>query len=66
MVTIKTGYIVKEKLNGWKSFHFDTLEEAQAELLRVRDRAGMVEWKTRPAHEYVVIKQETVITETIS
>lgn len=34
-------------------------------MVRLRDRVGMVEWKTRPPHNYVVVKEDVVTTHTI-
>ena len=42
-----------------------TLEQAQKDLTRMRDRVGMMEWKSRPPHNYVVVQEEIVTTHTI-
>jgi len=65
MTTTKTTYKVKNLVDGWTSLPHSTLEEAQTDLVRLRDRVGMVEWKTRPPHNYVVVQEEAVTTHTI-
>lgn len=59
--TTTTHYKVKELLSNWTSLPHDSLETAQNDLIRLRDRVGMMEWKTRPPHNYVVV-EETVVT----
>jgi hypothetical protein len=65
MTTTKTNYKVKDLIGNWTSLPHNTLEEAQKDMVRMRDRVGMVEWKTRPSHNYVVVKEDVVTTHTI-
>lgn len=58
-------YRVKDLIGNWTSLPHDTIEEAQADLIRLRDRVGTPEWKTRPPHNYVVVREEVVTTHTI-
>jgi len=65
MNTIKTCFRVKDLIGNWTSLPHASVEEAQTDLVRLRDRVGMPEWKTRPPCNYVVIKEEVVTTHTI-
>jgi len=65
MTTTNTTYKVKELISNWTSCSYDSLEEAQNNLKRLRDRVNMVEWKTRPTHNYVVVQEEVVNTHTV-
>ena len=67
MKTVKytVTYKVKDLIGDWTSLAHKTLEEAQADLVRLRDRVGMVEWKSRPPHNYVVVEEEVVTTHII-
>lgn len=65
MKTTKISFKVKDLIGNWTSLPHDTLEQAQKDLIRMRDREGMMEWKSRPPHNYVVVQEEIVITHTI-
>jgi hypothetical protein len=65
MTTTKTTYKVKNLVDGWTSLPHTTLEEAQTDLVRLRDRVGMMEWKTRPPHNYVVVMEVVTTKQTI-
>jgi hypothetical protein len=60
-----TTYRVKDLMGGWTSLPHKTIEEGKTDLVRMRDRVGMVEWKTRPPHDYVVVKEEVVTTHSV-
>jgi len=60
-----TTYKVKDLMGGWTSLAHKTIEEAKTDLVRMRDRVGMVEWKSRPPHNYVLVEEQTVIKHTI-
>lgn len=61
----ETSYRVKDLIGNWTSLPHNSFEEAQTDLVRLRDRVGMPEWKTRPPHNYVVVKEEVITTHTI-
>lgn len=65
MKTTTITYKVKDLVDNWTSLPHNTLEEAQTDCTRMRDRIGMVEWKSRPPHNYVVVQEEVVVTHTI-
>ena len=65
MTTTKTTYKVKDLIGNWTSLPHNTLEEAQNDMLRLRDRVGMMEWKSRPPHNYIVVKEDVVTTHTV-
>ena len=65
MTITKTTYKVKDLIGNWTSLPHNTLEEAQKDMVRMRDRVGMVEWKSRPPHNYVVVQEDVVTTHTI-
>lgn len=51
-------YKVKDLIGDWTSPAYKTLEEAQADLARTKDRVGMMECP----HNYVVVEEEVVTT----
>jgi hypothetical protein len=61
----KTTYRVKDMIGGWTSLPHSTIEEGKTDLIRMRDRVGMVEWKSRPPHNYVLVEEQVVTTHTI-
>jgi len=63
--TTKTIYKVKNLIGNWTSLPHNTLEEAQTDMVRLRDRVGMMEWKSRPPHNYIVVKEDVVTTHTV-
>jgi hypothetical protein len=60
-----TSYRVKDLIGNWISLPHKTYEEAQADLVRLRDRVGMMEWKTRPPNNYVVVMEVVTTKQTI-
>lgn len=62
---IKTAYRVKNLMDGWTSLPHKTIEEGKKDLIRMRDRVGMVEWKSRPTHNYVLVEEQVTIIHTI-
>ncbi len=68
MYTMKnstTSYRVKDLIGRWISLPHKTYEEAQTDLVRLRDRVGMMEWKTRPPNNYVVVMEVVTTEQTI-
>lgn len=65
MKTTKVCYKVKNLLTSWTSLPHSSLEEAQSDLVRVRDRVGMQEWKSALPTNYVIVKEEVVVNHTI-
>lgn len=63
MTTTKTTYKVKDLIGNWTSLPHNTLEEAQTDMVRLRDRVGMMEWKNKPKQSFVLIKEEFVVTQ---
>jgi len=60
-----TTYRVKDLIGGWTSLPHETIEEGKVDLIRMKDRVGMVEWKSRPPHNYVLIEEQVVTRHTI-
>jgi hypothetical protein len=59
------AYKVKDLMDGWTSLPHKTIEDGKTDLIRLRDRVGMVEWKSRPPHNYVLVEEQVVTTHTI-
>lgn len=58
-------YRVKDLVSNWLSLPFNSKEEAEEDLVRLRDRKGMQLWKTPPPTNYVVVKEETTVKHTV-
>ena len=65
IMNTKVCYKVKNLIGNWESSPHSTIEEAQSNLVRLRDRVNMQEWKSAPASNYVIIKEETIVNHTI-